>query len=113
MICLHFIGKSLKNTQPQLTSLRAVTLSSLGDDATAAAPAADSWEEPLYDPMELRGILPVDSRQSVDVRLILARILDGSRFHEWKANYGTTLVTGFAKIMGQQVGIIANNGKLI
>jgi acetyl-CoA carboxylase carboxyltransferase component len=71
-----------------------------------------SWEEPLYDPCELGGVLPVDSKQSVDVRLILARVLDGSRFHEFKKNYGTTLVTGFGKIMGQDVGIIANNGIL-
>ncbi len=71
-----------------------------------------AWEEPRYDPGELGGILPIDAKQSIDVRLILARILDGSRFHEFKANYGTTLVTGFGKIMGQDVGIIANNGIL-
>ena len=70
------------------------------------------WEEPLYDPAELGGIVPVDSKQPFDVRLILARILDGSRFHEFKKNYGTTLVTGFGKIMGQDVGIIANQGIL-
>ena len=71
-----------------------------------------AWEEPLYDPSELGGIVPVDSKKSVDVRLILARILDGSRFHEFKANFGKTLVTGFGKIMGQECGIIANNGIL-
>jgi 3-methylcrotonyl-CoA carboxylase beta subunit len=71
-----------------------------------------SWEEPLYSTTELGGVVPVDSKKSVDVRLILARILDGSRFHEFKANYGKTLVTGFGKIMGQDVGIIANNGIL-
>jgi len=70
------------------------------------------WEEPLYDGAELGGILPVDAKQSWDVRLVLARILDGSRFHEFKKNYGTTLVTGFGRIMGQEVGIIANNGIL-
>lgn len=70
------------------------------------------WEEPLYDGSELGGILPVDAKQSWDVRLVLARILDGSRFHEFKKNYGTTLVTGFGRIMGQEVGIIANNGIL-
>jgi 3-methylcrotonyl-CoA carboxylase beta subunit len=71
-----------------------------------------SWEEPLYDTTELGGIVPIDSKKTFDVRLILARILDGSRFHEFKANYGKTLVTGFGKIMGQDVGIIANNGIL-
>jgi 3-methylcrotonyl-CoA carboxylase beta subunit len=71
-----------------------------------------SYEEPLYDASELRGIIPVDPKHSMDVRLVIARIVDGSRFHEFKQNYGTTLVTGFAKIMGQDVGIIANNGIL-
>ena len=71
-----------------------------------------TWEEPLYDAHELGGLVPVDSKQSMDIRLVLARILDGSRFHEFKKNYGSTLVTGFGKIMGQDVGIIANNGIL-
>jgi 3-methylcrotonyl-CoA carboxylase beta subunit len=70
------------------------------------------WEEPLYDPQELGGILPVDTKQPTDIRLIIARVVDGSRFHEFKKNYGATLVTGFAKIMGQDVGIVANNGIL-
>jgi 3-methylcrotonyl-CoA carboxylase beta subunit len=60
----------------------------------------------------LRGIIPVDPKQSMDVRLVIARIVDGSRFHEFKQSYGTTLVTGFAKIMGQDVGIVGNNGIL-
>lgn len=71
-----------------------------------------SFEEPLYDPTELRGILPTDPKQSFDVRNVIARVTDGSRFHEFKSNYGSTLVTGFAEIMGQSVGIIANNGIL-
>ena len=70
------------------------------------------WDEPLYDPKELGGIVPADSKKPFDIRLVLARILDGSRFHEFKANYGKTLVTGFGQIMGQDVGIIANNGIL-
>lgn len=79
-----------------------------GNDQTATK----SFEEPLFDPTELRGIIPVDPKHSIDVRLIIARIVDGSRFHEFKQGYGTTLVTGFAKIMGQDVGILANNGIL-
>ena len=79
---------------------------------SSEAKSQNGWEEPLHDPQELGSVVPVDSKQSVDVRLILARILDGSRFHEFKANYGKTLVTGFGKIMGQDVGIIANNGIL-
>jgi len=71
-----------------------------------------TWDEPLYDSSELCGILPVDPKKPFDVRLILARILDGSRFHEFKANYGSTIVTGFGEMYGQKVGIIANNGIL-
>jgi acetyl-CoA carboxylase carboxyltransferase component len=69
-------------------------------------------EPPRYDPAELYGIVPRDSRKSYNVREIIARIVDDSRFHEFKELYGTTLVCGFAHIMGYPVGIIANNGIL-
>lgn len=69
-------------------------------------------EEPLYDPEELYGIIPTSFRETYDVREVIARIVDGSKFREFKANYGTTLVTGFARIEGYPVGIIANNGIL-
>jgi len=69
-------------------------------------------EEPLYDPDELYGILPATFRETYDAREIIARIVDGSRFREFKANYGATLVTGFARIEGMLVGIVANNGVL-
>lgn len=69
-------------------------------------------EDPEYDPDEILGILPHDLSRQFDVREIIARIVDGSCFHEFKSRYGTTLVTGFARIMGQPVGIIANNGVL-
>jgi len=69
-------------------------------------------EEPLYDPREIYGILPTTFRETYDAREIIARLVDGSRFREFKANYGTTLVTGFARIEGFPVGIIANNGVL-
>lgn len=68
--------------------------------------------EPLYDPAELNGIIPVDTRKPFDVREVIARIVDGSEFDEFKARFGTTLVTGFAHIHGMPVGIIANNGIL-
>jgi 3-methylcrotonyl-CoA carboxylase beta subunit len=71
-----------------------------------------SIEEPLYDPRELAGILPKDLRTPFDVREVIARVVDGSRFHEFKALYGTTLVCGFAHIYGWPVGIVANNGIL-
>jgi 3-methylcrotonyl-CoA carboxylase beta subunit len=88
-----------------------------GKDSTASMSSSASsssldYEEPMYPTSELRGIIPVDTKQSFDIRLIIARIVDGSRFHEFKQEYGTTLVTGFAKVMGQDVGIIANNGIL-
>ncbi len=67
---------------------------------------------PLYDPKEIYGVIPRDSRQSYDVREVIARIVDGSEFDEFKALYGTTLVTGFARIYGYPVGIIGNNGIL-
>jgi len=69
-------------------------------------------EEPLYDPEEIYGILPADSRQTYDVRELLARLVDGSRFSEFKARFGPTLVCGFAHLMGIPVGIVANNGLL-
>ncbi len=69
-------------------------------------------EDPLYDPAEIYGILPRDLRQPFEVREVIARIVDGSRFVEFKARFGTTLVCGFAHIHGFPVGIIANNGIL-
>lgn len=69
-------------------------------------------EAPLYDIDEVFGILSKDTRKSFDVREIIARLVDGSKFHEFKENYGPTLVCGFAKIFGHSVGIVANNGIL-
>ncbi len=69
-------------------------------------------EEPLYDPTELYGIAPMDLKKMVDPREVIMRMVDGSKFHEFKENYAKTLVTGFARIMGFPVGILANNGVL-
>ena len=69
-------------------------------------------EDPLYDASEIYGIIPTDLRQGYDVREIIARLVDGSEFHEFKKLYGDTLVCGFAHLMGYPVGIIANNGIL-
>ncbi|CAK0745463.1 Biotin-dependent 3-methylcrotonyl-coenzyme A carboxylase beta1 subunit [uncultured Gammaproteobacteria bacterium] len=68
--------------------------------------------EPLYDPHELYGVIPTDTRTPFDVREVIARLVDGSEFDEFKQLYGTTLVTGFAHIHGYPVGIVANNGIL-
>jgi len=75
-------------------------------------PALEASEEPLYDPAELYGILPTDVRRPYEVREVIARIVDGSRLDEFKARYGTTLVTCFARLHGMPVGIVANNGIL-
>ncbi|RDX99560.1 Methylcrotonoyl-CoA carboxylase beta chain, mitochondrial [Mucuna pruriens] len=70
------------------------------------------YKEPLYDVNELRSIAPTDLKQQFDIRSVIDRIVDGSEFDEFKKLYGTTLVTGFARIFGQPVGIIGNNGIL-
>jgi len=69
-------------------------------------------EEPAYDVKEIYGIIPKDSRKPFDIKEIIARVVDGSKFHEFKEYYGPTLVCGFARIMGYPVGILANNGVL-
>ena len=72
----------------------------------------ETAEEPKYDVEELLGIIPDDNRTPYDVREVISRIVDGSRFHEFKQRYGNTLVCGFARIHGYPVGIVANNGIL-
>jgi len=72
----------------------------------------EAVEAPAYDPEEIYGILPDDIKKQFDMREIIARIVDGSRFHEYQPNYGATLVCGFANIWGYKVGILANNGVL-
>ncbi|SNZ08283.1 carboxyl transferase domain-containing protein [Cohaesibacter gelatinilyticus] len=69
-------------------------------------------KEPLYAPESLSGVVPADLKKQYDIREVIARLVDGSEFDEFKARYGTTLVTGFAHIFGIPVGIIANNGIL-
>ncbi|HEY1726365.1 MAG TPA: carboxyl transferase domain-containing protein, partial [Steroidobacteraceae bacterium] len=71
-----------------------------------------SPEEPRYDPQELYGVIPVDTRKPYDVREVIARLVDGSRLDEFRQRYGSTLVTGFAHIHGYPVGLLANNGIL-
>tara|TARA_B100000767_G_scaffold36151_1_gene30633 strand:+ start:4816 stop:6504 length:1689 start_codon:yes stop_codon:yes gene_type:complete len=77
------------------------------------APAASAvTEQPAHDIEDLLGLIPSDNRTPVDIKEIIARIVDGSRFHEFKSRYGQTLVCGFAHIHGHKVGIVANNGIL-
>ena len=72
----------------------------------------EASEEPLYDAEEILGVVPPDLKTPYDVREVIARVVDGSRFDEFKARYGTTIVCGFAHVMGMPVGIVANNGVL-
>ena len=81
------------------------TSKALPEDRTEA-------EEPAYDAREIYGAIPADVRQPYDVREVIARLVDGSRFQEFKARYGVTLVCGFARLSGFLVGVIANNGIL-
>jgi 3-methylcrotonyl-CoA carboxylase beta subunit len=79
---------------------------------TRPAGPPEEPEEPLFDPEEIYGIVPADTRKPYDVREVVARMVDGSRLDEFKQRYGSTLVTGFAHISGYPVGIVANNGIL-
>jgi 3-methylcrotonyl-CoA carboxylase beta subunit/propionyl-CoA carboxylase len=81
---------------------------------TRKSPPADvtTPEDPAYDPNEIYGIVNVDTRKPYEVREIVARIVDGSRFDEFKERYATTLITGFARLHGYLIGVIANNGVL-
>jgi len=91
----------------------------LAREAMAAVPrqrpavVPRATDPPLEDPEDLYGIVPADPRRPYDVREVIARLVDGSDFHEFKPRYGTTLVTGFARLHGYDVGILANNGPLM
>jgi 3-methylcrotonyl-CoA carboxylase beta subunit len=78
----------------------------------APAIALQAPEDPAYDPEEILGVVPADPRRPYDIREVIARLIDGSRFDEFKARFGETLVTGFAHLAGIPVGIVANNGVL-
>ena len=86
-------------------------ISTLHTSKTLPADVTTS-EEPAYDPEEIYGLVSTDTRQAYDVRGVIARIVDGSRFDEFKQRYAPTLVTGFARLHGFLVGIVANNGVL-
>jgi acetyl-CoA carboxylase carboxyltransferase component len=94
-----------------LAIAREIVRSLNGSPPEAPWPVADP-EPPALDPSDLYGLIPEDFRHSVDPRELIARIVDGSRFQEFKQLYGETLVTGFARIEGFPVGILANNGVL-
>ena len=107
-VCDHFASTE----ETALKTARNI-VARLGKGKTSAG-AADSGEikAPLYPPEEIYGILPSDLKTPFDMREVLARILDGSEFEEFKANYGRTLVTGWGRVCGFPMGILANNGAL-
>ena len=113
------VADSLAESEAHAAALVRRTISGLkrgGSAAAAAAGAAAAGagavEPPLFDALELRGVVPADRRTPWDARAALARVLDGSRLEEFKPRYGTTLPCGFARIFGQRVGVLANSGPL-
>lgn len=99
------------NDEEALSICRSI-VANLGKGRPPLPWALTEPEPPQMDPEELYGIVPTDPRRSFDAREVIARLVDGSRFHEFKPAYGATLVCGFARLMGFPVGIVANNGIL-
>ncbi|KAI6219876.1 3-methylcrotonyl-CoA carboxylase 2 [Aphelenchoides besseyi] len=100
-----------QHDQHALVQARAV-IAGLNAQSANFFPNLEAVEEPLYSADELYGIVGTNLKKTFDVREVIARLVDGSRFDEFKQRYGETLVTGFARLYGQQVGIIGNNGVL-
>ncbi len=105
---LSGVADHLAENDSQALEIARQIVSNLG----AAKAATPGGEAPAYDAEEILGIVPADPRTPYDIREVIARIVDGSRFDEFKALFGETLVCGFASIMGMPVGLIANNGVL-
>ena len=101
-----------ENDEHALTIVRDIVSHLFPGEGRGPARAAGSRDRPLYDAEELYGIIPEDVRAPYDVHEIIARIVDASEFHEFKPQYGSTLVCGFAHIWGMPVAILANNGVL-
>ncbi|HTI44507.1 MAG TPA: carboxyl transferase domain-containing protein [Vicinamibacterales bacterium] len=108
---LSGVADYLAEDDEHALQLARTIVSTLNSRKALPADMADS-EEPAYDPQELYGVVSADRRKPYDVREVIARMVDGSRFDEFKERYGPTLVTGFARLHGFLIGIIANNGVL-
>jgi 3-methylcrotonyl-CoA carboxylase beta subunit len=106
------VSDNLAEDDADALSIARSILENLGPRVTPDLVPESEPEDPYYDSAELYGIIPVDTRKPYDVREVIARIVDGSRMHEFKPRYATTVVTGFARIWGYPVGIVANNGVL-
>jgi 3-methylcrotonyl-CoA carboxylase beta subunit len=111
------VADGLAEDEAHAAALMRHAIAALGASAAAPAPglapAAPAWDEPRFPASDLRGVVPADPRAPWDPRAVLARVLDGSRFAEFKPRYGTTLVTGYGAIAGQPVGVLANAGVLL
>ena len=105
------VADALARDDAQALALARRAVANLNRPPKAASDVVAA-REPLYPAEELEAIAPVDLRKQYDVRELIARLVDGSEFDEFKARYGTTLVTGFARLSGMLIGIVANNGVL-
>lgn len=103
------VADTLAESDQHALALARQAVHSLG---MPSRPIRSIYDEPLYDPSELTGIVPCDLRIQYEVREVIARLVDGSEFDEFKARFGEQLVTGFAEIRGTTVGVVANNGVL-
>ncbi len=113
--CVHSgVADHMARDDAHALAIARTLVSNLGDNQTAAppAPSAPSYDEPHYPIEELYGLVGTSLKRPYDARELIARLVDGSVFDEFKALFGTTLVTGFSRIEGMQVGILANNGVL-
>ncbi len=113
--CVHSgVADHMARDDAHALAIARTLVSNLGDNQTAASPApsAPSDDEPHYPIEELYGLVGTSLKRPYDARELIARLVDGSVFDEFKALFGTTLVTGFSRIEGMQVGILANNGVL-
>ncbi|MGU5737960.1 carboxyl transferase domain-containing protein [Aeromonas caviae] len=113
--CVHSgVADHMARDDAHALAIARTLVSNLGDNQTAASPApsAPSYDEPHYPIEELYGLVGTSLKRPYDARELIARLVDGSVFDEFKALFGTTLVTGFSRIEGMQVGILANNGVL-
>jgi len=108
---LSGVADYLAEDDPHALQIARTIVGTLNSRKTLPADVADP-EEPAYDPRELYGIVSADVRKPYDVREVIARLVDGSRFQEFKEQYAPTIVTGFARLHGFPIGIIANNGVL-
>jgi acetyl-CoA carboxylase carboxyltransferase component len=100
-----------EHDEDALSRVRSI-VANLGARADNLPWALTEPEPPLHNPEDIYGVVPTDLRRSFDVREIISRVVDGSRFHEFKEAYGSTLVCGFARVLGYPIGILANNGIL-